>query len=306
MIITGDALERLKTFNDQSIDCCITSPPYYGLRKYDSDGQTGNEDSPQEYITNLVNIFREVKRVLKDTGTFWLNLGDIYNHRTTGGNGATGGLDKSTLASKMPPENTTPTKRANFSNLNPKNLMGLPWRVAFALQDDNWILRQDIIWSKRNPMPESVTDRCTRSHEYIFLLSKHPQYYFDNDAIKEKTITQDAIVRDRQTTKLNNTPGRTKMSGLVSNNYEYRNKRSVWHISSKPYKEAHFATYPVDLIIPMLKAGCPEGGVVLDPFFGSGTTGLAATKTGRKYIGIEINPSYVKLAEKRLAQTNLL
>lgn len=183
-----------------------------------------------------------------------------------------------------------------------KDLIGIPWRVAFALQADGWYLRQDIIWNKPNPMPESVTDRCTKSHEYIFLLTKKSIYYFDNEAIKEETLTNDVSVRDRDTTKLNNTPGRTRMQGLTTNNYEKRNKRSVWTVTTKPFKDAHFATFPTDLIAPCIIAGCRNGGLVLDPFMGSGTTGLVAMRHGRKYIGIELNPEYIKIAETRLNQ----
>ena len=215
----------------------------------------------------MVEVFRQIKRVLKHDGTVWLNLGDSY------GNG--------------------------------KQLTGIPWRVAFALQADGWYLRQDIIWHKPNPMPESVTDRCTKSHEYIFLLTKSAKYFYDNDAIREQTITQDNSNRDRDITRLNNTPGRSRMGGLKTNNYEKRNKRSVWKINTKPYKEAHFAVFPPELPELCIKAGSSEGDIVLDPFFGSGTTGWVAQRLGRKWIGIELNEEYIKIAEKRFKQQEL-
>lgn len=341
MILIGDALEKLKELKSESIDCCITSPPYYGLRNYGHEKQIGLENSPQEYIANLINVCREIKRVLKKNGTFWLNLGDSYNNATSGGNGATGGLDKSTLSSGMPPVNTTPTKKSTDPNLKPKDLMGIPWRTALALQDDGWWLRQDIVWNKLNPMPESVTDRCTKSHEYVFLLTKSAHYYFDHESIKEP-ITHSSAIRLAQ--NIAEQKGSNRVPGKVNGNmkavgrkqfdirhaaggtnmkghgaatkpdgtpFDYvlsgkRNKRSVWNVATKSYKGAHFATFPVNLIIPMIKAGCPEGGIVLDPFFGSGTTGLAAKKLGRRYLGIELNEEYVQLAKDRLAQETLL
>lgn len=314
MIYTGDALTVLKTLESESVDCVITSPPYFGLRDYGMDGQIGLEETPEAFVESLVQVFREVKRVLKKEGTVWLNLGDSYN-----GNGPSGGgySDKSTLSGFTNPNTKgrqmaainrskdRSTKRwgggqNKVSSLKQKDLIGIPWRVAFALQADGWYLRQDIIWAKPNPMPESVTDRCTKSHEYIFLLSKSPKYYFDNEAIQERTVTQDTVVRDRDTTKLSNVPGRSKMGGLVENNYERRNKRSVWTVTTKPFAEAHFATFPETLVEPMILAGCPEQGTVLDPFFGAGTTGVVAKKLNRRYVGIELNPEYVELAERRL------
>jgi len=189
------------------------------------------------------------------------------------------------------------------NQLKPKDLVGIPWRVAFALQADGWYLRQDIIWHKPNPMPESVTDRCTKAHEYVFLMSKSQQYYYDNEAIKERTLTKDNSNRNRDITKLNNTPGRTKMMGLKTNDYDNRNKRSVWTVATKPFKEAHFAVFPPDLIKPMILAGCPTGGVVLDPFVGSGTTAIVARKLGRHFVGIELNEKYKQMAERRVAET---
>ena len=255
-------METLSSLEEKSVNTCVTSPPYWGLRDYGTDDQLGLEKTPEKFVENLVNVFREVRRVLRDDGTVWLNLGDSY--------------------------------------LSNKQLGGIPWRVAFALQSDGWYLRQDIIWHKPTHMPESVTDRCTKSHEYIFLLSKSPKYYYDNEAIKEETLTQDNQNRDRETTKLNNTPGRTKMSGLKTNNYETKNKRSVWSVAPIPYKEAHFATYPPELIKPCILAGCPEGGTVLDPFGGSGTTAQVASNLNRNAILCELNPEYVDIAKGRL------
>ena len=261
-ILQGNCLETLSSLEEKSVNTCVTSPPYWGLRDYGTDDQLGLEETPEKFVENLVNVFREVRRVLRDDGTVWLNLGDSY--------------------------------------LSNKQLGGIPWRVAFALQSDGWYLRQDIIWHKPTHMPESVTDRCTKSHEYIFLLSKSPKYYYDNEAIKEETLTQDNQNRDRETTKLNNTPGRTKMSGLKTNNYETKNKRSVWSVAPIPYKEAHFATYPPELIKPCILAGCPEGGTVLDPFGGSGTTAQVASNLNRNAILCELNPEYVDIAKGRL------
>lgn len=289
-IYEGNSLEVLKEFPDQSIHTCITSPPYFGLRDYGVSGQIGLEQSPEEFVQNLVNIFKEVKRVLRDDGTVWLNIGDSYagNNSRASNNGRAGfGNPREMVVNRVP------------IGAKPKDLIGIPWRVAFALQRDGWYLRQDIIWHKPNPMPESVADRCTKSHEYIFLLSKNDRYYFDNEAIKEPA-KPDTSVRDRDNTKMNNTPGRIKMNGLKTNHYKMRNKRSVWTVTTKPYKEAHFATFPEDLIQPCVLAGCPKDGVVLDPFMGSGTTASVAIKNNRNYVGIELNPEYIQLAEKRL------
>ena len=300
-IIQGDSLTIIKTLPIESVNCVITSPPYWGLRDYGVDGQLGLEKTPEEYVANMVKLFSEVKRVLKDDGTLWLNLGDSYASDTKG----SGGLYKDKgFAHQNDSKRFSPLKVNH--GLKNKDLVGIPWRVAFALQADGWYLRQDIIWAKPNPMPESVTDRCTKSHEYIFLLSKSPKYFFDNEAIKEPTVTKDDTNRDRDTTKLNNVPGRTKMMGLKTNNYDLRNKRDVWTCSTKPFKEAHFATFPETLIEPMVKAGCPKGGIVLDPFMGAGTTALVAKKLGRNYLGCELNSEYIKIAEKRINNYNPL
>lgn len=299
-IFHGDSLEILKTLEDESVQTCVTSPPYFGLRDYGMEGQMGLEETSEAYVQAMVVLFREVRRVLKNAGTLWLNLGDSYASTKVGNtNGTYGKVKQKNGVNENKRIRTIP------EGLKPKDLIGIPWRVAFALQADGWYLRQDIIWSKPNPMPESVTDRCTKAHEYIFLLSKSSTYYFDNEAIKEPTVTRDEIIRDRDATRLNNTPGRTKMGGLVNNNYETRNKRSVWTVTTKPYKGAHFATFPTALIEPCILAGAPKDGIVLDPFFGSGTTGAVANALGRQYIGIELNPEYIKLAEKRLSEVQL-
>jgi DNA modification methylase len=326
-IINGDALSVLKDMDSETIQTCITSPPYYGLRDYGTgewlggdpdcshkrdskqsattstgqkalegaigdgiykseckrcgaqreDQQVGLEETPQEYVESLVKIFREVRRVLKDDGTLWVNLGDSY---AGSGKGQTREGSKDKKRGKI---EGMKLKNSSLGHIGykAKDLIGIPWLVAFALQADGWYLRQDIIWSKPNTMPESVTDRCTKAHEYIFLLSKNKNYYFDADAIKEKARTEE-------------------------NGYELRNKRSVWSVATKPYKEAHFATYPPQLIAPAILAGSSLGDTVLDPFFGSGTTGFVAKNHGRKYIGIELNPEYIKIAETRLSQEVLL
>ena len=292
-IFQGDCISALKELSDGSVNCCVTSPPYYGLRDYGVDGQIGLEETPDEYVAKLVDVFREVRRVLRDDGTVWLNLGDSYcaQGNRSGNNGYNDGRANRHARFNAP----TP------AGLKPKDLIGIPWRVAFALQSDGWYLRQDIIWSKVNPMPESVTDRCTKAHEYIFLMSKSAKYYYDHEAIKEDAMP-DASIRDRDTTKLNNCFGRSKMSGLKHNAYEKRNKRSVWTVTTKPYKGAHFATFPQDLIIPCILAGCPNGGLVLDPFGGSGTTGYVAREHGRKSILCELNAEYIELAKDRFMQ----
>ena len=301
-IIQGDVLDCLKNIPDQSVQCVVTSPPYWGLRDYNVSGQLGLESSPEEFVENLVKVFREIKRVLKDDGTLWLNLGDSY-YRS--------GSDQPTQRGLLNTEDIN--QRYGFDKkhkkshdvLKSKDLIGIPWKVAFALQADGWYLRQDIIWHKPNPMPESVKDRCTKSHEYIFLLSKSAKYFYDADGISEKTLTKDNTNRNRDITKLNNTPGRTKMNGLKTNNYETKNKRSVWKINTKPYKDAHFATFPPELPELCIKAGSKENDIILDPFFGSGTTGWVAQRLGRKWLGIELNPEYIKIAEKRFLQQEL-
>lgn len=307
-IYIGDALTVLKTFPDESINCCVTSPPYWGLRDYGVDGQLGNEPTPETYVDNLVSVFREVKRILKKEGTLWLNLGDSYA-------GSGKGQTKSGCGD---PKNTkTLGMRLDIKkiSLKPKNLIGIPWMVAFALQADGWYLRQDIIWAKPNPMPESVKDRCTKSHEYIFLLSKSAKYYYDAEAISEpvadSTVTRvfgktngvmKAAAPRYGGKKYTESPKmfyRTK-SGNAYDYRERRNKRDVWMVSTKPFKGAHFATFPPDLIEPCILAGCPVGGVVLDPFIGSGTVGVVAKKHGMYYAGIDINEEYAQMSQIRI------
>ena len=427
-IIQGDALTRLKELPSESVDCCITSPPYYGLRDYGVEGQIGLEESPEAYVSKLVEVFREVRRVLKDEGTLWLNLGDSY--ATNGGSRSYGSNDRQVGRGDAPTGNrTTP------SNLKPKDLIGIPWMVAFALRADGWYLRQDIIWSKGNPMPESVTDRCTKSHEYLFLFAKSKKYYYDAEAIKEKAITGGRLnlgMPQKRAAAMGVLPSGNEVDGGKDKIRPLeRNKRSVWQVNTVPYREAHFATFPEKLIEPCILAGtsekgyCPECGkawerqveksratyqktedptmgtgrkgmnrerpgdadkyvlaipqseladllkkaafgkeaemearfgskwahwirtdssgariptfadakeiydilgleipfdgipggwlpscscsrepvpaVVLDPFFGAGTTGMVAKKLGRCFIGIELNEAYIGMAQKRVA-----
>jgi DNA modification methylase len=270
----------------QARDVC---PKCGAIRK---DSQLGLEDTPEEYVANMVKLFREVRRVLRDDGTVWLNLGDSYSSggRTTTTNQTLRG-DKDYGATRPKPS----------KNIKPKDLIGIPWRVAFALQADGWYLRQDIIWHKPNPMPESVKDRCTKAHEYIFLLSKNKKYYYDNEAIKEPA--KDWGTRDRSKGKYHNKgTGLTPHTGLEKS-YPTKNKRSVWTVTTKPFKGAHFAVFPMDLIEPCVLAGCPEGGTVLDPFGGSGTTGLVAKQNKRNAVLIELNTKYIDIAEDRITNT---
>jgi len=361
-IIKGDCSESLKKLDDKSVNTCITSPPYWGLRNYnDEEKQLGLEDTPEEFVNNLVGVFQEIKRVLRDDGTVWLNLGDSY----MGGGG--GNYNKTGISQAGGQHLTNVRNRKDFirkSGVKAKDLVGIPWRVALALQQDGWYLRQDIIWHKPNPMPESVTDRCTKAHEYIFLLSKNPKYYFDNEAIKEDCITKGVA----------NSPSKIKavdgVGGFRDNISKFkgtskRNKRSVWTVTTKPFKAAHFATFPMDLIEPCVLAGCPEkictdcgkpyervmqkpkqlevernkrsglddrkvggvldkynkenppidlgvqkqcdcetnetkAGTVLDPFAGSGTTGIVAANNERNAVLLELNEEYVNLAKERI------
>ncbi len=348
-ILQGDAIEQLRTLTDESVQCCVTSPPYWGLRDYGTaaweggdatcdhsepprggrnpetagkqltnsgtlayqyardcgkcgatriDSQLGLEKTPEEYVAKMVEVFREVRRVLRKDGTLWLNLGDSYNAAREGGHaGGTNGVSK--------PENAPQRSGVNAPGLKPKDLCGIPWRVAFALQADGWWLRSDIIWAKPNPMPESVTDRPTKSHEYLFLLTKSANYFYDAEAIKEQnapaTIERAKYGWCTPDTKAAQYQG---MNGLnrdepypLSENG--RNKRSVWTVATAPYPEAHFATYPPDLIKPCIMAGTRVGDTVLDTFAGSGTTGMVAIELGRKAVLIELNPMYVELIRQR-------
>ncbi len=271
-ILFGDCRDTLKEFTGKA-RMCVTSPPYYGLRNYGGEeDQIGQEQSPEEYIENLVEVFREVRNVLTDDGTLWLNIGDsYYNYRPGRGQG----LVKQTVSNtKQDLPDVCPRRGNRLPGLKEKDLIGIPWMLAFALRADGWYLRQDIIWHKPNPMPESVRDRCTKSHEYIFLFSKSQNYYFDVDAIKESTVDGKGLKR----------------------------KKTVWEVKTKPYKGAHFAVYPPELIEPCIKAGSEEGDTVLDPFMGSGTTALVSKSLQRHYIGCELHEEYGKLIQTRLSE----
>ena len=338
-IFHGQAKECLRSLPDSIVDTCVTSPPYWGLRDYGVDGQLGQEPTPELYVNNLVSVFQDVRRILKDDGTLWLNLGDSY-----GGSGK---------GSATHPESNWKYKQGtnkgahnkginNYSSdkIKPKDLVGIPWMVAFALRADGWYLRQDIIWNKPNPMPESVKDRCTKSHEYIFLLSKSKKYYYDYEAIKQplKDASIARLIQD-----IENQEGSSRVQGKTNgkmkavrpstkrkgdqtdndvsmglngssfknhNNYlkedgsllhgTKANKKSVWTQVTKPFKEAHFATFPQELIVDCIKAGCPEGGIVLDPFMGAGTTAIVSQKLNRNYLGVELNGKYISIADNRL------
>ena len=297
LILFGDCKETLKQFPRGSAQMCVTSPPYYGLRDYGGEAnQIGQEETPEEFIQSLVEVFREVRDVLKDDGVLWLNIGDSYYNYRPG----TGGLPKQTVSRTNQDLPEQCNRRANkLDGLKEKDLIGIPWMLAFALRADGWYLRQDIIWHKPNPMPESVKDRCTKSHEYIFLLSKNKKYYYDNEAIKEP-VKQDWGTRDRTKGKYHNPgTGLAPHSGL-SKSYDRKNKRSVWSVTNKPYKGAHFACFPPDLIEPCILAGSREGDVILDPFMGSGTTAMVAKQHDRSYIGCELHEDYGSLIQKRL------
>ena len=297
-IIQGDVRTSLGTLEDASIDCVVTSPPYYGLRNYGVDGQIGLESTIDEYVDTMVKVFIEVSRVLKPSGTLWLNLGDSYSGS---GKGPSKGLNQE--YHHLEGYSTVP------NGLKSKDLCGIPWRVAFALQADGWYLRQEIIWSKPNPMPESVKDRCTKAHESIFLLAhaeSKGKYYYDADAIREKSetqwnstqfVTEKRVQRDIGKGFGNLNQGNSAHPDLERND---RNKRSVWNISLKPYSAAHFATFPPELPRTCILAGCPEDGTVLDPFAGAGTTLMVANQLQRHAIGVELNPDYAQLGQDRI------
>jgi DNA modification methylase len=309
-------MDGLKQMDPESVNCCVTSPPYWGLRDYGIPRQLGLEATPEEYVSKIVAIFREVRKVLRNDGTLWLNLGDTY---------AAGKEKKYSSRGYNDPGWSLRQSRKPTDGLKRKDIVGIPWMVAFALRNDGWYLRQDIIWAKNNPMPESVRDRCTKSHEYIFLFSKSKQYYFDAESIAEP-VTESTAKRLSQDIK--SQPGSIRVPGKDNGNmkavapryggkkytenpeifnrtksdnaYELRpmrNKRSVWTVSTQPFKEAHFATCPPKLIEPCILAGCPIGGIVFDPFMGSGTTALVALQLQRNYIGLELNPAYIEIAE---------
>jgi len=287
-----DALALLRALPDNFVHCIVTSPPYYGLRNYGENGQIGLEDTPAQYVARLVEVFREAKRVLRNDGTCWVVLGDSYAANRGSGAKPVGEKQKTNSGSLLGALRVP-------DDLKEKDLIGIPWRVAFALQDDGWWLRNDIIWHKPNPMPESVTDRCTVSHEYVFLLTKAARYWYDADAIREPA--SDWGTRDRSMLRGGTTDPLLKHHGL--NNCDFadigRNRRTVWTVPTEPKPFQHFAMFPQKLIEPMILAGCPTGGIVLDPFMGSGTTALVAQRLGRHYIGCDLNREYVGLARKR-------
>ena len=304
-LLNGDCVAMLRTLKDNSVNCCVTSPPYFGLRDYGCDGQIGLEETPDQFIAKLVEVFREVKRVLTDDGTLWVNIGDSYfNTQNNNRNGLSGSLGGETRGGG---EYATQKRSAGETGCKVKDLIGIPWMLAFALRADGWYLRQDIIWHKPNPMPESVKDRCTKAHEYIFLLSKSEKYFFDSEAMKERAKTN----ARRPTLEERYAKGEPKRHGLAGAGAckaggwgvaddGTRNKRSVWSVPVKGYREAHFATYPPELIKPCILAGCPEGGVVLDPFGGSGTTAQVAIENRRNAILCELNPDYCEIIKRRL------
>ncbi len=301
----GDCRETMRRWASEGIKAqtCVTSPPYYGLRDYGNDGQIGLEETPEEYIAAMVEVFGCVRDVLADDGTVWLNIGDsYYNYRPGKGQS----LVKQTVANSDQDLPQTCARRGNkLDGLKEKDLIGIPWMLAFALRADGWYLRQDIIWHKPNPMPESVQDRCTKAHEYIFLLSKSQKYYYDHEAIKDP-VKQDWGTRDRTDGKYHNEGSGLQPHSGLEKSYEMANKRSVWTINTKPYAGAHFAVFPTELIEPCILAGAPVGGIVLDPFMGSGTTAQVAQNLGRQYIGCELNTDYKTLQDKRVAQQALV
>ncbi|WP_329215142.1 site-specific DNA-methyltransferase [Streptomyces sp. NBC_01485] len=302
-LLLGDALEVLSTLPDGSIDCIVTSPPYYSLRDYGVDGQYGREATPAAYVETMRALFAEARRVLADDGTLWLNLGDSYAYPPGSAGRQGNGRRKG--------RTFTADGLRGTDALPPKNLLGIPWRTAFALQDDGWILRNEIIWSKPNAMPESVRDRLSSRHEHLFLFAKQAHYTFDLDPIREP-VSEDnkrRPVLDWETRKsrgesVRQGTGGASVAGVqrVAANPLGRNPGDVWSIPTRPYPAAHFATFPIDLPLRCIKAGCRPGGTVLDPFSGSGTTGDAARRLGRKYVGIDLNPAYHDLAKERFAQ----
>jgi DNA modification methylase len=318
----GDCVEQLRKLPDESVQCCVTSPPYWGLRDYGVDGQLGLEETPEQFVASMVEVFAEVRRVLRSDGTLWLNIGDSYaagktgrtdQGRDIGGRG--GNYSDGSFAAG--------SQRSAPPGLKPKDLVGIPWMLAFALRADGWYLRRDIIWSKPNPMPESVTDRPTSAHEYLFLLTKSPRYFYDAEAIREDGVWAGQNRSDRGPRE-SEMPGASPHRGLrqdkqrghgrrhdgfnerwdqMSKDEQQalgRNKRSVWTIATRPYTDAHFATFPPDLVEPCILAGTPGGALVLDPFAGAATTGMVATQLGRDFVGIELNPEYVALGEDRI------
>jgi DNA modification methylase len=309
----GDCRDTMRQWAADGIKAqtCVTSPPYYGLRDYGHEGQIGLEETPEEYIKAMVEVFRCVWDLLEDDGTLWLNIGDsYYNYRPGKGQA----LVKQTVANNDQDLPQTCARRGNkLDGLKEKDLIGIPWMLAFALRADGWYLRQDIIWHKPNPMPESVQDRCTKSHEYIFLMSKSQKYHYDADAIKEASVDPEGSANrykapffagEKHESGGYSATGATHTKGIKEFDGN-RNKRSVWTVTTKPYAGAHFAVFPSDLIEPCILAGAPVGGIVLDPFMGSGTTAQVAQNLGRQYLGCELNPEYEKLQKKRVSQMSL-
>lgn len=357
----GHVLDVLRTLPDESVQCCVTSPPYWGLRDYGVEGQIGLEKTPEEYVSKLVEVFREVRRVLRGDGTLWLNLGDCYatgagkvggcpgggtqgerfkEYGPFGGHrGSRDGSPKHTGRSQVPdqknPYSRIPTYQPNrmpLEGLKPKDLVGIPWMVAFALRADGWYLRQDVIWNKPNPMPESVTDRCTKAHEYIFLMSKGQRYFYDGEAVKEPALYESekryergrsdshkwadggpgnqSIAKSFQHMRKDKQRGHGRRHAGFNDRWDkmaktdqcsgYRNKRTVWTVATQSFPEAHFATFPPKLITPCILAGSPQGGTVLDPFMGSGTTALVAHRLYRRWVGIELSEEYCRMAAKRI------
>ena len=279
------------------VQTCVTSPPYFGLRDYGHDGQIGLEETPEQYIEAMVEVFSCVKNILADDGTLWLNIGDSYagNNSQASNNGRAGfGNARERVVNRT------------GEGLKTKDLIGIPWMLAFALRADGWYLRQDIIWHKPNPMPESVTDRCTKAHEYIFLMSKSPKYYYDFESIKEEGVIAAGTLAAKGSAERQNQKGVNARPPEYKEYDGQRNKRSVWTVTTKPYEGAHFAVFPTDLIEPCILAGAPVGDVVLDPFMGSGTTAQVAQSLGRQYLGCELNPEYAPLQKRRLAQQSLI
>jgi DNA modification methylase len=334
-IINADVMEGLRQLPDESVHCIVTSPPYFGLRDYGVDGQIGLEATPEAFVARMVEVFAEARRVLRGDGTCWLNLGDSY----AGGKTGRDDEDEENLRRRFEAFGTGRPKAGRKGangvqrpvprGFKAKDLMGMPWMVAFALRADGWYLRRDIIWHKPNPMPESVTDRCTSAHEYVFMLTKRATYYYDAEAIKESVaesqvgrvradpiggkswaergqhssggvyISGDrkAMRSDRESRHRSSIPGGQSLQAEPDGQ---RNKRSVWTVATAPFADAHFATFPPGLIEPMILAGCPKGGTVLDPFSGAGTTALVADRLQRNAIGIELNPEYAAMSEKRI------
>jgi DNA modification methylase len=301
-IVCGNSVEVLRQIQDRTFQCCVTSPPYWGLRDYGVDGQLGLEGTPEEYVAHMVEVFREVRRVLRDDGTLWLNLGDSYAANRTYQVPSTKGGPKHAPAQGFDGSSShVPT------GMKPKDLVGIPWMVAFALRVDGWYLRSDIIWHKPNPMPEAVKDRPTKAHEYIFLMSKSEKYFYDEEAVRE-----DAVCKRKPGRKITDTRetygmggGNSGLNGMMERYHNgdmptQRNRRSVWTIPTIPFKGAHFAVFPTDLVEPCVKAGSSVGSIVLDPFSGSGTVGVVCKNLGRSFIGIDLNPEYCEMARKRI------